>query len=41
MSVEHVEHEGYERPVLTVYGTIEEWTQGPCTDLACISIILP
>ena len=38
---DYAEHETYEAPKLTEYGTIEEWTKGPCTDLVCISIILP
>jgi hypothetical protein len=39
---EQVERHGeYQRPTLTQYGTIEEWTKAPCTELVCISIILP
>jgi hypothetical protein len=40
---EHAERHGeYERPTLTEYGTIEEWTKADnCSKLVCISIILP
>jgi hypothetical protein len=39
---EHAERNGgYERPTLTEYGTIEEWTKADCTSLVCISLILP
>jgi hypothetical protein len=38
---DHAEHDGYEAPKLTEFGTIEEWTKGPCSNLICISIILP
>ena len=33
--------DGYETPVLTEYGTIEEWTKQDCDPLICISIVLP
>jgi hypothetical protein len=36
---EHAERD-YERPTLTEYGTVEEWTQA-CHSLVCISLILP
>ena len=36
---EHAEgNGGYERPALTEYGTIEEWTKA-CDSLVCISLI--
>lgn len=40
---EHAERSGgYERPTLTEYGTIEEWTKADnCHSLVCISLILP
>jgi hypothetical protein len=38
---EHAERHEYERPTLTEYGTIEEWTKADCTSIVCISIILP
>jgi hypothetical protein len=41
MMSEYAEQDSYEAPRLMDYGTIEEWTQGPCTQLVCISIILP
>jgi hypothetical protein len=38
---EHAEHRSeYNRPTLTEYGSVEEWTQA-CTSLICISVILP
>ena len=38
---ERVEHDRYESPMLTEYGTIEEWTKQDCNSIICISIILP
>jgi hypothetical protein len=38
---EHVERPTYQRPALTEYGTIEEWTKADCNELICISIVLP
>ena len=38
---EHAEKTSeYDRPTLTEYGTVEEWTQA-CTSLVCVSLILP
>ena len=41
MENSNVEQETYEAPKLTEYGTIEEWTKGPCNSIICISLILP
>ena len=41
MMMDRAEDNGYEAPALVEYGTIEEWTKGPCNDLICISIVLP
>lgn len=36
---EHAERQSeYQRPTLTEYGTIEEWTQA-CDSIVCISIV--
>jgi hypothetical protein len=41
LMTDHVERrDDYERPALTEYGTIEEWTQD-CPSLVCVSIVLP
>jgi hypothetical protein len=41
MVSDSADRETYEAPRLLNYGTIEEWTQGPCNELVCISIVLP
>jgi hypothetical protein len=38
MSEQPERHGEYERPTLTEYGTIEEWTKA-CNSLVCVSII--